>query len=494
MNLTMATSSLFGSRDTGVLSVGRVQTPTLKLVVDRDREIENFKSKDYFELSAEFADQKQQSFWAKWEAPEDLTDEEGRCLNQNTIKAVGQKIQGRQGLVKEFKRQQKQTKPPLCFILSSLQKIASSKFGLSAKKTLEIAQSLYEKHKATTYPRTDCGYLPESQFAEAKGVLQTIAAVDPGLKSLVDQCDLSYRSSIWNDKKITAHHAIIPTMNKSVNLSVMSDIERKVYDLIRRYYVAQFLGDYKYSQSSIVVECEAEIFKATSNTPLIQGWKKALGNDQLDDNTNDTDFGVIPELNKNEQVDCTKAKEEAKQTKPPARFTEGSLITAMKSIAKYVEDSEFKKVLKDTAGIGTEATRANILETLLKREYLEAKGKQLISTKKGRALIDLLPDVVKNPATTAQWEQTLEDIAAGKSDLDGFLYDQKDVLDNMLGQLTQSKANYKGDLSGNRQTISCPNCGKPMYKRKGKKGYFWGCSGHPKCRSTFAYKNTMLQT
>lgn len=436
MNLTMAATSLFSQRGEGVLSVGRVQTPTLKLVVNRDREIENFKSKDYFVLLVQFTAANQESFWATWQVPHDIADEEGHCLNKEIIESILSKIKEQSAVVSDFTESNKQQSPPLCLSLSALQKLASSRFGFSAKQTLEIAQSLYEKHKATTYPRTDCGYLPESQLAEANLILKNLVLMHPELRAIVAQCDIKIKSSSWNDKKITAHHGIIPTSNSQVDIKKMSADELKLYDLICRYYVAQFLGNYIFNHRSVLVHYQNETFKATSSIPVTSGWRLALQETEEEVSSN------IPLLKQDEALKTQQQRIETKQTKPPARFTEGTLIDAMKNIGKYVTNPELKKVLKETAGIGTEATRANILETLLRREYLTRKGKQLISTQKGRALINLLPSTITDPATTAQWEQELENIVDGNMTLDTFLQHQAKNLEVLLDALAAKKANH----------------------------------------------------
>lgn len=480
MNLTIATSALFGVYGQGVLSVGRVQTPTLKLVVDRDKTIEAFQPKDYFELKACFKTQEGSLFHALWEVPEDMADEEGRCVNKKTIEEVAKAIERKTATVADFQQTPKKVSPPLCLSLSSLQKLASSQFGFSAKETLEIAQSLYEKHKATTYPRTDCAYLPESQFKEAKQVLHAVAAIDKSMAQLIDTCDMNKKSSVWNDKKITAHHGIIPTMNTQVNLSAMSDKEFKLYDVIRRHYIVQFLEDFCYMQRAARVLCEGFHFKASENRPTQIGWKVAIKEEKDEASTFEQKLLV---LKIDETLHLESSHIESKKTQPPSRFTEGSLITAMKSIAKYVQEPRLKKILKDTAGIGTEATRANILETLINREYLHRKGKQLISTAKGRGLIDLLPESITNPATTALWEQKLDEIAEGKAEVGDFLDDQKDVLEGMLKQLA-SLGSRKNVIASTDNSFNCPDCQKPMVRRKGKKGFWWGCSGYPTCTTT----------
>ena len=496
MNLTMATSALFGVPGQGVLSVGRVQTPTLKLVVDRDYEIEHFKPKDYFVLKAHFKTENNESFWTQWRIPEELSDEQGQCVDLNVVEKAALAIQQQAGQVINFSETKKSQSAPLCLSLSSLQKIASAKFGFGAKEVLDIAQSLYETHKATTYPRTDCGYLPESQFSEAASILKNLKVIDETLTPLIALCDTNLKSKVWNDKKITAHHGIIPTLNNRVNIKAMSAKELKLYNIIRSYYLAQFLGPYEYIVRAVLVEVGEYQFGTSENTPLKPGWKEALS--AFEEGEVQKSEQALPRLQEKDMLLCQSSEIEAKKTKPPARFTEGTLIAAMKSVARYVDDARLKKVLKETAGIGTEATRANILETLLNRDYVAKKGKQLISTEKGRALIKLLPDSITNPATTALWEQELDNIAEGKSDIDDFLDEQSDALEGMIEQL-QKLAESESPVSSH-ESVSCPECKKPMTKRKGKKGYWWGCTGYPDCtitafdekgRPKFAAKNNI---
>lgn len=481
MNLTMATSSLFGTPGQGVLSVGRVQTPTLKLVVDRDFEIENFKPKDYFVLKAQFKTNNEDVFWMNWDIPEELSDSDGRCINQQIITQVAGATKNAEGVVTQFSETKKSQSAPLCLSLSALQKLASAKYGFGAKEVLDIAQSLYETHKATTYPRTDCGYLPESQFSEAPNVLSALGIIDSSIRPLLDLTNTSYESKTWNDKKITAHHGIIPTLNDKVKLNSMSDKEFKLYDVIRRYYIAQFLGTYDYLARSATCVVNEHRFSANHNTPLKPGFKQAIADLNVDEQESPDEL-TLPMLKQGDSADCIDTDVQSKKTKPPARFSEGTLIAAMKSIAKYVDDTSLKKILKDTAGIGTEATRANILETLINREYVAKKGKQLISTKKGRALIELLPDSITNPATTAIWEQELDNIAEGKSDMNDFLDEQADTLEGMIEQL--EKLSQSKSAISNQAVYPCPDCNKPMTRRKGKKGYWWGCTGYPDCKTT----------
>jgi DNA topoisomerase-3 len=367
-----------------------------------------------------------------------------------------------------------------------LQQIASAKYGFSAKQTLDVAQSLYEQHKATTYPRTDCGYLPESQFAEASIVLNALGQVDKEIEPLLSQCSKTFQSRVWNDKKITAHHGIIPTANAQVSLESMTQPERQLYHIIRAYYLAQFLGDYEYLQRSVVLDIRRHFFKGSSTTALVLGWKnasKGMDNQEEPEGSPQEYLGCIPQLIKGQSVAVNASQVDKRKTNPAARFTEGTLITAMKSIAKYVDNPQLKKILKETAGIGTEATRANILETLISREYIKRQGKQLISTQKGRCLIQKLPPSITNPATTALWEQVLDGIANGVSGLTDFLDDQSDTLTGMLEQLVNLAPTYKKPSEVSQ--FSCPECQSPLHRREGKKGFWWGCSGFPQRKTTF---------
>ena len=438
MNNTMAVTALYGSD--GVLSVGRVQTPTLKLVVDRDHVIKNFKPQDYFVLKALFSADNQTEFWTTWKAPDSVLDGNGYCVDKKIMERIAASIDDESGVIKTIEEAKKKQSAPLCFSLSALQKKASSAFGYSAKQVLDTAQSLYETHKATSYPRTDCDYLPEEQLGEIKNILKALPRIDPNIAPTVKICDPNFKSLVWNSKKITAHHAIIPTLNENVSIEKMSQAEFNIYDLIRRQYLAQFLSDYEYLQKYVEVLCAGELFTAIGNTPIKIGWKQAFNKNLLNDGNEVDTNEILPALKQGSIVDNKKTVVESKQTKAPAHFTEGSLIDAMKTVGKLVEDEALKKILKETSGIGTEATRASILETLFKRGYLERKSKQVISTQKGRALIDILPDAIKNPVLTALWEEQLEKMAKGAGDFDAFIDSQKKLLHQVLDQL---KADYK---------------------------------------------------
>ena len=514
MNLTRAYTIIGrqGGYD-GVLSVGRVQTPTLKLVVERDRLIENFKPVDFFDVVA-FHRVANGSFNARWIPPKQHADDEGRCLDRAVAEAVVQKVQGQRGKVTRAETKRVKEAPPLPLELSTLQQEASRRWSMSAKRTLEVAQSLYEKHKAVTYPRTDCRFLPTEQFKDAQKVLQAVADSDPGMAPLVQAANPKTRSKAWNDKKITAHHAIIPTAAK-VKVEGLSREESLVYDLIRRHYLAQFFPPHEYDATVIDTLVRSEAFRASGRVEQDPGWKQALGQPKREKDSEEGDDGQSPpHVQAGEDAGIEKAELIAKQTKPPNRYTEGTLIQAMKSVGKLVEDPRLRKILRDTSGIGTEATRASIIETLLKRELLAKEGKKnLVSMPAGRALVDALPHSVTDPATTAVWEQTLDDIANGSGSLDAFLDKSEMWLNKLIGNVKkrqdlginpfQGLPAMSAVSSGRRgrgrspargtktQSASvpdtsrpCPDCGKPMVRRKSKRGWFWGCSAYPACSAT----------
>ncbi|MCP4042561.1 MAG: DNA topoisomerase III [Gammaproteobacteria bacterium] len=484
MNLTRAyTVTGRHSGYDGVRSVGRVQTPTLKLVVDRDREIENFKPVPYFELFATF-DVANGRFRAKWLPTEELADGEGRCTNHQSALKVAQKIEGQTGRINKAETKRIKEPPPLPFDLSSLQQVASKRWGMGAQQVLDVAQALYETHKATSYPRTDCQYLPKDQFKEAPQVLGALRQSDPALTELIDGADTHLRSRVWNDKKITAHHAIVPTA-AAVNVARMSQAESRLYDLIRRRYLAQFYPEHQYDKTVIEVGIEQETFRASGRTPVGLGWKRLLSAEPKDKKKEAET--TLPAVRKDESAKATETSVESKQTKPPPRFTEGTLIQAMKSVGKSISDPALKKVLKETSGIGTEATRAGIIQTLFKRGFLDKEGrKNVISTPAGRDLIDTLPDPVKNPATTALWEQSLDDIAHGRAGLQEFVGRQAQWVRAMVDEAKQAAPESRPTQRETNQQPAppCPTCAKPMRRRKGRNGFFWGCSGYPECKTT----------
>lgn len=502
LNCTMAYTAAFGSGGgrKGVISIGRVQTPTLAIVVRRDLEIEHFVPKAYFEVEAVFQC-RNGVIPCRWLPPAEALDQDGRCVSRQVAEKARNAVMNKTGHVVKTETKPEREPSPLPFDLSGLQQEASRRWGTSAKDVLDAAQGLYETHKATTYPRTDCQYLPLSQHQDATTIFAVLARGE--YAEMVRGANAQFVSRAWNDKKITAHHAIIPTTNQSVDVSRMSPLERKIYDLVCRRYIGQFMGDHEYLASVIEIACEGEMFRATGRVTTKPGWKLAepapasatpanplrKKKSTADDDEVAEEVSVnLPQVSPNEAVKNIDARLLDKKTKPPQRFTEGTLIAAMKSIGKMVEDAKLKAVLKETAGIGTEATRAGIIETLLLREYLAKEGKKhLVSTPKGRDLVAMLPDELTNPATTARWEQALEAVAEGKARMEDFMALMEEQVRVLIGQVkisAKSRPRPAPAVKPEGAPIPCPTCRKPMRRINGPKGFFWGCTAYPECKTT----------
>ncbi len=487
MNLTRA-YTLAGRRQggEGVLSVGRVQTPTLALVVERCIAIESFSPKDFFTVVARFSIPRVAGggnpttpFSATWKPGENVpTDEDGRVLARRWAEDVRAKVEGLPALVAKFEAKEREQAPPLPYSLSALQQAANQKLGLGAQAVLDIAQELYEA-KATTYPRTDCAYLPESQWAEAGAVLGMLPAE---YAHLVRLADTSLRSQSFNDKKVTAHHAIVPTGHSADRLT---ERQRLLYDLIVRAYLAQFFPPCRYRETRIVLEVAGETFEATGATPLTPGWKAVYAGQEIEEESQLEESGKdLPTLRPGGGATCDKAETVAKKTSPPSHYTEGTLIAAMNRIHQFVDDPELKRRLKETAGIGTEATRAGIIETLKKRRFIAEKGKRLLDTPTGRALIQSLPEPVKSPGLTGLFEQLLKGIEEGAVSPERFMTQQIAFVEKYV---LHAKETNLVVASHPAQSVGCPACGQGSLRRiKGKNGLFWGCSRYAEgCKATY---------
>lgn len=359
----------------GVLSVGRVQTPTLKLVVDRDREIARFVSVPFWAIEVALS-AGGPSFIASWQPPQGCTDDAGRCLQQPVAQQAAERMRAAgTAQVVNVETERVREGPPLPFDLGTLQEVCSRQLGLDVQETLDIAQALYETHKATTYPRSDSGYLPESMFAEVPVVLDSLVKTDPGLLPLVAQLDRSQRSRAWNDAKITAHHGVIPTLEPT-NLSAMSEKERAVYTLIRAHYMAQFLPHHEFDRTSARLTCGGQALEAIGKEVVVPGWRQVLATQESNDEDASTESRsqLLPPLREGLACQVGNVDLKALKTLPPKPYTQGELVKAMKGVAKLVADPRLKQKLKDTTGIGTEATRASIINGLLGRGYLVKQG------------------------------------------------------------------------------------------------------------------------
>lgn len=433
----------------GVLSIGRVQTPVLGLVVRRDLDIEQFVPKSFYEVYAVLETKHKEIFKAKWQPSEACSpyqDEEGRILVKKLAENVCQRIKNQTGVIDKVSNKKKELAPPLPFNLSALQIEIAKKNGLSAQEVLDICQSLYEKHKLITYPRSDCRFLPQDHLKQINGVKSAIENNCPQLQTAVDNADFTLRSKAWNDKKVEAHHAIIPTLRK-VTMSNLSEHEKSVYQVIATQYLAQFYPAYKYAELQIDVDIEGGKFIAKANQMIDEGWKVLFStkNSQNDGELESSENSPLLTklVKKGDSVQCIDAELVDKQTVPPRPFTDATLLSAMTGIARFVKDPEVKKILRETDGLGTEATRAGIIELLFKRQFLTRQGKSIRSTQVGRNLILSIPETMSMPDMTAHWELQLDQISKKEFSYQEFMCQLNSSLVNLVEQIRNSRLNIQ---------------------------------------------------
>ncbi|WP_067584981.1 DNA topoisomerase III [Endozoicomonas ascidiicola] len=447
----------------GLLSIGRVQTPILGLVARRDEEIEHFQPKPFYEVLAMLVTDQGETFKAKWipsDSCQPWMDEEGRVLDRRLAQNVVDRVIGKPGTVQRVDDKQGKETPPLPYSLSALQIDAAKQLKMDAKKVLDSCQRLYEQ-KLVTYPRSDCRYLPEEHLQQAPEVLAAVRHNAFSLSKAVDQALPDRKTSAWNDKKVGAHHAIIPTALR-MDLERLPEMDRKLYQLIARQYVAQFYPDHRFRKRTVDVEIEKGLFRATSRQTVEEGWKQLIQTGKSDKNSgaDAEEQAFLPELKKGDVLNCKDAELKEKQTQPPKPFNDASLLSAMTGIARYVQDKDIRKVLRDTDGLGTEATRANIIELLFKRQFLERRGRNIHASATGRALIKALPEAITTPDMTARWESALNSIVERKGSYAQFMGN----LDYELrALLTKTMTDGLPTVAG----IAAPT--KQSFKRKGRK-------------------------
>jgi len=427
----------------GVLSVGRVQTPILGLVVRRDNDINNFVSTPFYEVWANLqtienndGTSERPIFKVKWQPSKECQtylDDQGRNLSKALAHNVAQRISNQSAVVHDLKREHKRQTAPLPYNLSSLQIDASKAFSLSAQQVLDTCQTLYERHKLITYPRSDCRYLPKEHFNDASTVINAVqqnAKTSKTFEQLLGAgsessrlINMQQKSRAWNDSKVSAHHAIIPTQKKLAakeNSNGLSNTEEKIYRLVCRNYIAQFLPKHEFYSVVLKVNIGSGLFISKAKEPIAIGWKCVFPSGKNKDiNKHQTPETYqeqkIPALNIGQPLKSLDAEVVEKQTSPPKAYNDATLLAAMTGINAHVSEPELKKVLKETDGLGTEATRAGIIELLFKRGYLQRQGKTISSTPTGQSLIQALPDTATRPDMTALWESKLSAINDGSS-------------------------------------------------------------------------------
>lgn len=460
----------------GLLPVGRVQTPTLRLVVERDRAIASFVPQPFWNVVAQLVAEGM-SFKARWQPPATVCDDEGRCIDEAAARQAALRLsQHGAARIQTIEVEHVREGPSLPFDLGTLQEICSAKLGLGAQDTLGIAQALYETHKATTYPRTDCGYLPDSMLDEVPRILHALVAASPALGQVIKELDPCRRSRAWNSSKITAHHGIIPTAI-TLDLTQLSEREQAVYALIRARYLAQFLPEHEYLKTQVLLQSQADQLLARGKQTLVRGWKAVVNETHGNEPGEHTQR--LPTLRESASVALTEATAIAQRTQPPKAYTEGTLVKAMKTIANQVADPRLKQTLKDSCGLGTEATRAAIIQGLIDHGYLTKKKRSLSASAAAHTLIEAVPPEVADPVLTALWEQALERIESGQLSVETFLAKQAQWLTRLVrsnASLTLQAPPSKGPF--------CPVCRSGMRQRKGRTGSFWSCIRYPECKGT----------
>lgn len=446
------------------LSTGRVQTPTLAMIANREQQIKNFKPKTYYGLQA-----LTNTVTFTWH--EKGTNQTQSFQKEKMEQLLKSLDSVKTGEVIDVKTTPKRTPAPHLFDLTELQKEAHKRYGWSAKETLSTLQNLYERHKIVTYPRTDSKHLTSDMKSTFTDRIKASAVGDyrVAANKILSKGTPQAQKGVVNDALVSDHHAIIPT-EEVVNLRALSDKEYKLYDLIVKRFLAVFYGAYEYDQTVVTLKVGNETFTAKGNTVRDEGWKAVYL--QEDEQSNER---TLPVFKKGEQVSLRGIALTEGQTKPPARFNEGTLLAAMENPSQFMgdESKELVKTLKETGGIGTVATRADIIEKLFKSFVIEKKGNDLYTTSKGRQLLDLAPADLKSPALTAEWETQLTKIAKGQAKKADFMHQMIDFTQKSISDIKKSDQKFKHDnISGK----VCSECGKPMLEVNGKRGKMLVCS------------------
>ncbi|MEI5908293.1 DNA topoisomerase III [Bacillus spongiae] len=459
------------------LSCGRVQTPTLAMIAAREEEIKTFKPKTFFGIQLKSAD-----FTYQWE---DKKSGKSRLFEKEDSNNLVEKVKNKQLKIENITKQVKKKGAPSLYDLTELQRDGYKLFGYSAKETLSILQRLYEQHKLVTYPRTDSKYLSSDLVATLKDRIKACSIKEYRPITSRINADVKLGKSFVNNEKVTDHHAIIPT-EQTAFLPKLTDKERKIYDLIVKRFLAIFLPPYQYERLRVEANVGNERFVSTEDRVMNMGWKMIYG-EELDNNKMSKEAG----LQKGALLPVTSVNVTEGQTQPPEPFNEGTILTAMENPVKFManEKKSLKDTLGKTGGLGTVATRADIIEKLFKSFLIEKNGKALNVTKKGKQLLELAPSDLTSPTLTAEWEQKLEAISQGKLSKHAFLAEIKEYTKQSVAEIKNSNKKFKHDnISGTK----CPDCGKFLLEVKGKTSKMLVCQdrdcGHRKTvsRSTNA--------
>ncbi len=475
INVTRALTCKYNAQ----LSAGRVQTPTLAMIVQRENEIRNFKPKDYWMIQSVF-----NGFTVQWR---DKTSNQTRIFDKEKAENIVSKVSTQTGEVTDVQKQSKKELPPLAYDLTELQRDANRRYSYSAKQTLNLMQRLYETHKLVTYPRTDSRYITDDIVPTLQERLKSIA-VGPYSKMVgtILRNKIKVTKRFVDNSKVSDHHAIIPT-EQYVDLSSLNQQERNIYDLIVKRFLAVLSPAFEYEQTTVKVTSIGENFTARGKIVKSMGWKEIYaGNfdeDEVDDN--DERDQSLPDVKVGMKGKMDPVKLMSSKTKPPARYTEATLLTAMEHSGKFVEDKKIRQALESVSGIGTPATRADIIEKLFNTFYIERKGKAIYPTSKGTQLIDLVPEDLKSPELTGKWEQQLLLISKGKAKPREFILKMKEYSTKLVQNVKSNSKTYKHD---NITREKC-ECGKYLLEVNGKRGKMLVCPDR-EC----GYRKTLSQT
>ena len=480
INLTRGFSKKLNGR---TVSMGRVQTPTLAFVVERDRAIESFVETPFYEVYGQCVTAGGE-FRVKWIPDENRVslDEQGRLLDRIAAERFAGEINGGIGHISKADRKETKTSPPLAYKISDLQADSSKEHDLAPARTLEILQSLYEA-RLVTYPRSDCPYLPEGLFGERERTMETIGRVLPELKDAIKAADLSRRSKTWNDEKLAEHHGIIPT--GVLPRQPLSAEGLKVYELLSRRYVAQFMEDQRHDTYTVEASIKNELFRRSGKREISPGWHVLYAKQQKTHDKDDNLRDDMPAVAVGEPAAIRNATAETKKTTPPERYTEATLLNSMVNAHRYVKDPSVKKYLKDEGGIGTGATQGNIIKILFDRGYIEKEKKYIKSTELGRKVIEIAPEELRVPDMSALWEQNLKEIQSAHdgAGLEGFIKEAEAAATRLIQKLkekdfdqsTREVFRSNSAPADNKGAAPCAACGKTMVMRDGKNGKFWAC-------------------
>ncbi|MFB1081987.1 DNA topoisomerase III [Jeotgalibacillus sp. JSM ZJ347] len=461
INATRALTTKFNAQ----LSSGRVQTPTIAMIAMREEEIKQFKPKKFYGLQA-----KADGLTLKW------TDgKTNQTFDQQRADSLLAKTKGHEVVIKDVKKTPKKNYPKPLYDLTELQRDAHKRYHFSAKETLSTLQKLYEQHKLVTYPRTDSRFL-SSDMTETLADRLKGMKVPPYAQHVVKLLRKPIKAgSFVNDAKVSDHHAIIPT-EETLRTEKLNDKEWKIYSLIAERFLAVLMPPYEYEQTVVTAEIGGETFTAKGNIPIKLGFK-ALDESEEEQHT------ALPDVEKGSRLKVQSVSITTGETQPPARFNEATLLSAMENPKAYMqgEKKELVEKLGETGGLGTVATRADIIEKLFNSFLIEKRGNDIFLTSKGRQLLDLVPEELRSPALTAQWEQKLSAIADGKLKQQAFMTEMTQFSKDVVRSIKNSKAQYKHD---NMTGTHCPDCGKLMLEVNGKNGKMLVCQdrecGHRK--------------